>query len=72
MVYEFEEDISNFQKDLEDLKSSKLEHERVRLNQIKKRESIDDAIEQGPKKNLKKLQEEIVKLYSDIQKIHEE
>jgi hypothetical protein len=61
-VKQFEDDIRDFEDDLLELKSSKLEHETVRKNQMQKKETIDAAIENGPKKNLKKLQEEIVKL----------
>jgi len=72
LVKEFKADIETFEKELQDLHMSKIEHERVRNNQTKKKDTIDKAIEEGPKKNLKKLQDDIVKLYTDIQKIHEE
>lgn len=61
-VIDFQEDIQNFQREIEELHESKVEHERVRNNQIKKKGTIDKAIEEGPKKNLKKLQDDIVKL----------
>lgn len=61
-VIDFQEDIQNFQREIEELHESKVEHERVRNNQIKKKDTIDKAIEEGPKKNLKKLQDDIVKL----------
>lgn len=57
---------------MQELHQSKIQHELVRNNQTQKKDTIDKAIEEGPKKNLKKLQDNIVKLYTDIQKIHEE
>lgn len=62
LVKDFQEDIQSFQREIEELHESKIEHERVRNNQIKKKDTIDKAIEEGPKKNLKKLQDDIVKL----------